>query len=804
MKLIFSSFLVFIALNLGAQSFSSDLTNLNPGSNDSALSSQTSSSMGSQSTPDETNVSPTKLVKPEDKKENQENKKGSQESKKENQVFPIEELYSKVYGKPLTEFGYDITLPLRTPLAGTVLPSYVLGPGDVLTLYVWGDPVDLGALKPLTPLKVDATGGVFYPPVGFLPVAGLTLGDLQNTLKAEMARKFKHFYLSLTVSQMRQFSVLVTGFVNRPGMIPITSGYDLLSVLQAAGGVSKNGSLRSIVWTSATGQTRMIDLYQMLLKGKPLNIRISEGDSFYVPPIGTTVGVVGSVLRPAIYEALPGETIADAIKMAGGTTADSADGKYRITHFQQGKAFVSEGSMKDEGFSQQTVKNNILLDLFPSSLEIKNGVNTEGPLYNAGWFSLSKSDSLFKVLEKLEYKKETDMHHAVILRTSALNSQAFNFDPQEVLSKKIDFTLKPGDILRFFQNENASEVIVFGDVQSPQVVSYRKSLTLEQTLSSVVFKEDSRNLMAQIFPPKGKRVVVFLRDYLTVLNPKEIQIEAGSRIEITPIPHDMPNQEVVVTGAVAKPGAIPFREGESISQILQSVGGLTKNAFLKGAVLIRPSITAAQEQQTNKVTMALTLQINDMTAQLAGLTDPLSRAAMQAKIAAQKSALLVLQADLQNSLGRLSIQFPDTLAALKSTDKDLTLQAGDRLYIPETPSYVLVLGAVYNQSAQAYTPGETVADALARSGGVTPSGDASKVYVVRANGLVESSTERQILFVNTLGQEALGPGDAVVVPTRDPNSVDAWAVFKDSLNVLGNLVGITANSMAILRTLGVI
>lgn len=91
-----------------------------------------------------------------------------------------------------------------------------------------------------------------------------------------------------------------------------------------------------------------------------------------------------------------------------------------------------------------------------------------------------------------------------------------------------------------------------------------------------------------------------------------------------------------------------------------------------------------------------------------------------------------------------------------------------------------------------------------RGGGVTDAGNKERTYVVRANGLVESSAAYTGLFGNGLMGLTLEPGDAVVVPVKDPNSADAWSIIKESLGVLGTTIGITANSMAILQTLGVL
>ncbi len=50
----------------------------------------------------------------------------------------------------------------------------------------------------------------------------------------------------------------------------------------------------------------------------------------YIPSVGAQAAVLGSVRRPAIYEMLPGETMADAIKDAGNLTSLATDARVSL------------------------------------------------------------------------------------------------------------------------------------------------------------------------------------------------------------------------------------------------------------------------------------------------------------------------------------------------------------------------------------------------------------------------------------------------------------------------------------------
>src|SRR5690606_25992145 len=85
------------------------------------------------------------------------------------------------------------------------------------------------------------------------------------------------------------------------------------------------------------GRSFTVDLYGLLGIGSPPNVRLQDGDRIVVPTIGRTVAVVGSVVRPGIFELLPGSqslTLSQAVAMAGGTVRATGN-DYSVLRLRQ-------------------------------------------------------------------------------------------------------------------------------------------------------------------------------------------------------------------------------------------------------------------------------------------------------------------------------------------------------------------------------------------------------------------------------------------------------------------------------------
>lgn len=97
---------------------------------------------------------------------------------------------------------------------------------------------------------------------------------------------------------------------------------------------------------------------------------------------------------------------------------------------------------------------------------------------------------------------------------------------------------------------------------------------------------------------------------------------------------------------------------------------------------------------------------------------------------------------------------------------DLVLEDGDRLSVPVRPTTVGVFGSVFSVGSYLYTPGRTVDNYLRLAGGPTRGADQTSVFVIRANGAVNSSLQESGFLSrgNQIAGIVAEPGDTIFVP----------------------------------------
>ena len=199
--------------------------------------------------------------------------------------------------------------------------------------------------------------------------------------------------------------------------------------------------------------------------------------------------------------------------------------------------------------------------------------------------------------------------------------------------------------------------------------------------------------------------------------------------------------------------------------MLQRAGGLTDNAFPRGAVFTRQKLRQLEAQRLREAEERL--QGDLLGVQLEGD----SFGGQNAQRVDEVKGLLE---DVQSSrpVGRMVIDLPQVLA--DTGYQPIRLQDGDTLNVPTIPQAVSVFGEVQFPTSHLHSAGLTVDDYLERSGGPTRQADQDRVYVVKADGSV-MLPEKSAWFGGRSQQ--LQPGDTVIVPIDVDrlNQLELWS-----------------------------
>jgi len=669
-------------------------------------------------------------------------------------------------------FGYDIfSDPTQgfAPVDQLVAPEdYTLGPGDHVLLNLWG------RVDAKIDLVVDRQGKVFIPQAGEVVVHGSTLAEAEKNIRASLNEVYSHFNMNLTLGPLRSMTVFVFGEVQRPGAYTVSSLTTVFNALYHAGGPNDRGSLRRIRLMRGNRQVEEIDFYDFLLNGRRGNDpRLQPGDVVFVPVVGPRATVRGEVKRPGIYELSDSETLASFFALAGGLTAEAHLERVMIDRISNpdGRRLldIDYVAVQDNESPDVPLADGDDVSVF-SIYEIRsNIVWLEGAVRRPGAFERLDSMTVYDLIGGgIRLKPEAYVERADLERTGPDGEmQLIPVELQALCDGDgdADLFLADGDRLIVYYREDMvrrPKVHIDGLVQNPGQYELLQSMRL----SDLIFRagdvlKNAYLVGAEIARHRPDRptelISVDLRDVLIRRDlTQDILLEEDDYVFIRENPDGAGFPLVSITGQVRFPGkyALPG-PNETLYRLIERAGGLTPQAFPEGTTFIRQKISAELHRQGLE---HILLQSQPIVQDSNG--------------AFSRQALLQFNPE---RMTRIVLDVPSILKKHGGED-DLTLQDGDRIYIPEIPSGVQLMGAVASPGTIKFRSNWKVGKYLDEAGGLTSAANESELRLIRANGRVMSG--------KSVKGRRVQLGDAVFAPPKIKKDTDWLRYITGATTVL--------------------
>lgn len=665
-----------------------------------------------------------------------------------------------IFGESLFEGVPATFAPLNYAPPG---PNYSIAPGDELQITAWGK------LNFSRRVIVDRSGVVTFPDVGPVTVAGLTDAEATNLLKTALGRIYKNFDLSVTLGRLHSIQIFVLGEARRPGSYTVSSLSTLVNAIFASGGPSPHGSMRGIQLRRGNKVICELDLYDLLLYGdKSQDARLEPGDVIFIPEAGPHVAIAGSVRHPAIYELKPGATLRNLLHFAEGPSPLASTKQVHLQRIDDHSSLhVIHVSLNRKGLDTQLQSGDII-QLTPLVPHFDNAITLKGNVADAGrypWKPGMRLSDLIPNKEALLTREYWDARNAEVQTADA------GRDDEEKAPK--DSKAKDVAISYRSQDRNArgdSSLAAATELDNvPPLRTFNPSNSVEPLAPEIdwqyalVERTDRRTLETRRVPFNlGKLVLDHDETQNLLLRPGDV-VTIFSKADFS-VPRSQQSKQVRIEGEVAMAGVYSVSPGETLRELVERAGGLTRDAYLYGAQFTRESTRREQQKRYEDFLNHYELEADQAAANLSSrVTSPQQAATAQASLTGQRDLIEKLRKVSMN--GRIVLNIDPKAHGLNALP-DLSLENGDRLYIPSRPSTVTVMGSVFEQTSFLYREDFRVGDYLNEAGGPTRNADRKHMFVIRADGSVISNSRTSPLFAKSFESRHLYPGDTIVVPAQ--------------------------------------
>ncbi|MEM9325434.1 MAG: SLBB domain-containing protein [Bacteroidota bacterium] len=673
--------------------------------------------------------------------------------------------------------------------------DYVLGPGDEVIIQIYG------TSQESYQLTIDPEGRLLIPLLGPVQMSGLSMNAARIRLKERLSKIYSGLvrdrpsvFMDVSLGSIRTIRVNVWGEVQRPGTYALPSFATPFMALYSCGGPTTIGTFREIEIYRDGQLAETIDIYQFLRSGQLGALaRLQDNDIILVRPFGNHVEVLGSVKRAGIFELKPEETLVDLMDYAGGFRPGAIRESVSLERLNGGSQSIQDVAL--DAKLRLIDGDKVIVRKGADPLIEK--VQIEGAVANPGAYGWSQGLSISDLVAKAGgLSPEAYLQDATLFRKkSDLSTQTISIKLSEVLENGTPFSLEIGDLVVVSSRYELSEtpfIEVSGEVINPGVMPFFEGMTISDAilLSSGLRNSGVGGRVELVRRPESAQddFEVEKFDIPSELFPFEQQdlkyaLKPYDNVFVRQAPGFRNPSFVAVEGEVIAPGKYILNNRQTrISDLLPRSGGITDQAYVEGAHLLRPEQDLPARERARLYLQNVERLNLFLTQQLAGGTlSEVERAALDARLngireryreillnsgefesdSVLNSAMDSIFIDRPREYAKISFSLRDILEGSNDPENDLILRDGDRIVIPLEPQTVKISGEVLQEEAFArYQKNLRFDNYIGAAGGYTPVAKRNKAYVIYPNG--DAKRSRSFILFKT--RPPILPGSEIVVP----------------------------------------
>lgn len=670
------------------------------------------------------------------------------------------EMYNDIFGEEEAEedkpkkkiFGHDIfnnkDLTFEPEMNIATPADYRLGPGDVVYIDIYG------ASQKQDECSVTPDGYINISGYGPVQVEGLTVAQANSRLKATVGNRFAGSSIKLSVGQTKTITVHVFGDVQNPGSYTLSAFATVFNALYMAGGPTETGTLRNIKVLRNGRPLTTVDIYDYILNGNLKgNIRLASEDVIYVETYECLVNVTGKVKRPMYYEMKSNESVATLLKYAGGFTGDAYEDVVRLIRKKGEGGMYSFHSLNEFERGTFQLCDGDSVDVDSTLQRFSNMVEIRGAVMRPGMYQMDGSVSTLRQLIEVAggLSEDAIKTRGILHRRKedrSLETKSINI--AGLLEHSIaDIALSNEDVLYIPSRQDFNDELTLtieGEVLYPGIYEYAENTTIEDLIlqaggltdnASMAKVDVARRVRDNLSSEAATEIAEFhsfsIKEGFVIDDNEGFTLQPYDVVSVRRAPNNIDQRAVSVEGEITFGGNYTItKKNYRLSDLVKNAGGVTKDAYVKGAHLER-RLTFDEKERQQSIVMML------MRADTQG-RDSLTWAKRQ-----EISDTKIVGIELDKAL-----EHP-------GNDKyDIVLEEGDRLVIPQYDNTVTISGEVMYPNTVAYNPQASLSYYINQAGGFGLQARKNRVFVMNKNGTAS----------RVRSSKDIKPGSTIVVTAK--------------------------------------